>query len=136
LLGEPYSAVGLDCLCSMVTMATKLFTVSLCRENRHISSSQNYVTSRPGLVNSIILQFSIVTIIVINVLANVTIFIFYFLSNPKTSRDCRLGNPGIRNYTWASTVFTIVSTTYCHTPEENCTCCLCEVMVEVSHHQM
>jgi hypothetical protein len=43
LLGEPCSAVGLDSLCSMVTMATKLFTVSLCRESRRISSSRNFL---------------------------------------------------------------------------------------------
>jgi hypothetical protein len=40
VLGEPCSAEGLDCLCSMVT---KLFTVSLCRESRHISSCQNFL---------------------------------------------------------------------------------------------
>jgi hypothetical protein len=43
LVGEPVSAVGLDCLCSMVNMANKLFTVSLCRESKHISSFQNFL---------------------------------------------------------------------------------------------
>jgi hypothetical protein len=45
LLGEPCSSEGLNCLCSMVTMATKLLTVSLCRESRRISSSQNFLSS-------------------------------------------------------------------------------------------
>jgi hypothetical protein len=49
--------VGLDCLCSMVTMETKLFTAvnsvklgsstsdDLCRDSRRISSSQNFLFS-------------------------------------------------------------------------------------------
>jgi hypothetical protein len=39
MLREPCTAVGLDCLRSMVTMATKFFTVGLCRESMRISLS-------------------------------------------------------------------------------------------------
>jgi hypothetical protein len=39
-------------LCSMVNMATKLFTVSLCRESMHISSFQNFLFNIvPGRVS-------------------------------------------------------------------------------------
>jgi hypothetical protein len=43
LLGETCSAVGLDYLCCMVTMVTKLFNICLWRESRHISSCQNFL---------------------------------------------------------------------------------------------
>jgi hypothetical protein len=43
LLGEPFLLVTLDYLCSMVTIATKMLTVDLCRECRRSSSSQNFL---------------------------------------------------------------------------------------------
>jgi hypothetical protein len=49
LLGEPCSAVVSDCVCSMVNMATKMFTVGLGRESRHVNSSQNFLSKIKNL---------------------------------------------------------------------------------------